>query len=126
MKFGWLMMFFQGGDDMATIEVGGRRIEVDEYGHLVDYLYWNEEVAKKLAATLQIELTPEHLEVVSFLRWYFEEYRISPMLRILQKELRKRVGDDRSNTRYLYNLFPAGPAASAAKIAGIPKPAGCG
>ena len=37
----------------------------------------------------------------------------------------KKLGADKGNSQYLYELFPYGPAKQACKIAGLPKPTGC-
>lgn len=110
---------------MATMEMAGKSIEVDEDGYLVNLDDWSEEVANALAASEQIEMTPNHWEVVNFLREYYMEYKIAPMIRILTKEIGKKLGKDKGNTKYLYELYPGGPAKQACKIAGLPKPTGC-
>lgn len=110
---------------MATIEIAGKNIEVDEDGYLMNLEDWSEEVANALAGSEQIEMTPNHWEVVNFLREYYKEYKIAPMIRILTKEIGKKLGKDKGNTKYLYELYPGGPAKQACKIAGLPKPTGC-
>lgn len=108
-----------------TLEVGGKVLELDEDGFLVKADDWNEEVALALAKTEEIEMTEPHWEVVNFLREYYLEYKIAPMIRILVKAMGKKMGKEKGNTKYLYQLFPAGPAKQACKIAGLPKPTGC-
>lgn len=110
---------------MATMEMAGKQIEVDEDGYLVNLDDWSEEVANALAASEHVEMGPNHWEVVNFLREYYMEYKIAPMIRILTKEIGKKLGKDKGNTKYLYELFPGGPAKQACKIGGLPKPTGC-
>lgn len=110
---------------MPQIEVNGRQIEVDEDGYIQKLEDWTEDVAKHIAKLEQVEMTPEHWEIVNFLRAYYQEYKIAPMIRILTKEIAKKMGPEKGNTKYLYSLFPAGPAKQACKIAGLAKPAGC-
>ncbi len=110
---------------MATLDVNRKQLELDEDGFLVDMTEWSEDVALALAKTEEVEMTDNHWEVVNFLREYYEEYKIAPMIRILTKALGKKLGKDKGNTKYLYELYPAGPAKQACKIAGLPKPTGC-
>ena len=110
---------------MPFIEVSGKQIEVDEDGYIQKLEDWNEDVAKHIAKLEQVDLTPEHWEIINFLRDYYKEYKIAPMIRILTKAIGKAMGPEKGNTKYLYSLFPAGPAKQACKIAGLAKPAGC-
>jgi TusE/DsrC/DsvC family sulfur relay protein len=71
------------------------------------------------------ELTPSHWEVINFLREYYEEYQIAPAVRVLTKAIGKKLGADKGTSKYLYELFPYGPAKQACKYAGLPKPTGC-
>lgn len=110
---------------MASIEVAGKSIEVDEEGYLVDRSDWNEEIGKAMADIDNCELTDAHWEVINFLREYYDEYQIAPAVRVLTKAIGKKLGKDKGNSKYLYELFPYGPAKQACKYAGLPKPTGC-
>lgn len=110
---------------MGAIEIAGKKLEVDEDGYLANLDDWNMEVAEELAKGEGVEMSEAHWEVVNFLRQYYNEYKIAPMIRILTKEIGKKLGKEKGNTKYLYELYPGGPAKQACKIAGLPKPTGC-
>ena len=106
-------------------EVNGKSFESDEEGYLVDIASWNEELANLIAKDEEIDMTEEHWEVVNFLRDYYNEYQIAPAVRVLIKAGKKKMGADKGSNKYMYELFPYGPAKQACKIAGLPKPTGC-
>ena len=106
-------------------EVNGTVFEADEEGYLTDIGAWNEELAVLIAQDENIEMGDDAWEVVKFLRNYYEEYQIAPAVRVLTKAIKKRLGPEKGNSKYLYELFPYGPAKQACKIAGLPKPTGC-
>ena len=108
-----------------AIEVNGKTIETDEEGYLVNLADWNEDAAKVLAAQDELELTDQHWEVITFLREYYDEYQIAPAVRVLTKAIGKKLGPEKGNSKYLYELFPYGPAKQACRFAGLPKPTGC-
>jgi len=108
-----------------ALEVGGKSIETDEEGYLVNLSDWTEEVAQKLADAENLEMTNDRWEIVNFLREYYQEYQIAPAVRVLTKAVGKKLGKDKGTSKYLYELFPYGPAKQACKIAGLPKPTGC-
>ncbi len=110
---------------MSTISVGDKSFETDEEGYLVNLGDWSEEIANTIAKSENIDMTPNHWEVVNFLRKYYEEYQIAPAVRVLTKAIGKSLGPEKGNSQYLYELFPYGPAKQACKIAGLPKPTGC-
>ncbi len=104
---------------MATLEIVGNNVEVDDDGYLVDASQWNEEIAKEIAKEEGImELNEDHWKVINFMRKEYEEKGTGPTIRRLTKE-------SGVPTKELYQLFPKGPAKKAARIAGIPKPKGC-
>ena len=108
-----------------AIEVNGKTIETDEEGYLVNLADWTEDAAKVLAAQDELELTDQHWEVITFLREYYDEYQIAPAVRVLTKAIGKKLGPEKGNSKYLYELFPYGPAKQACRFAGLPKPTGC-
>jgi len=110
---------------MNPIEVNGKTVETDEEGYLVNLSDWTEDAAVELAKQDEIELTDNHWEVINFLRTYYEEYQIAPAVRILTKAIGKKLGKEKGNSKYLYELFPYGPAKQACRFAGLPKPTGC-
>jgi tRNA 2-thiouridine synthesizing protein E len=110
---------------MPTIEFQGKQLEVDEDGYLVNLDDWKPELATQLAAGDGLTLTENHWEVINFLRDYYQKYQIAPMIKILVKEIGKVMGPEKGNTKYLYELFPDGPAKQACRYAGLPKPTGC-
>jgi tRNA 2-thiouridine synthesizing protein E len=107
------------------IEVNGKSYETDEEGYLANLADWNDDLAVAMAREDGCEMTKNHWEVVNFLREYYDEYQIAPAVRVLTKSIGKRLGKEKGNSKYLYELFPYGPAKQACKYAGLPKPTGC-
>ncbi len=104
---------------MATFTQGNVSIEVDEDGFMQEPEHWNEEVAAALGATEGVDdLTEDHWKVVNYLRDYYMEFGVAPMIRKLCKKTGFKLKD-------IYDLFPSGPAKGACKVAGLPKPTGC-
>jgi tRNA 2-thiouridine synthesizing protein E len=108
-----------------ALEVNGKTYETDEEGYLANLSDWTQEVATALAQADGVELSDNHWEVIKFLREYYEEYQIAPAVRVLTKAIGKKLGKEKGNSKYLYELFPYGPAKQACKYAGLPKPTGC-
>lgn len=104
---------------MASITINGREIELDEDGFILDPESWEEGVASYFAEGEGIkELTEDHWKVIFYLRDYYKQFHIAPMIRKLCKE----TG---CSLKYIYELFPTGPAKGSCKLAGLPKPTGC-
>ena len=82
---------------------------------------WNESLAMELARSEKIELTPEHWDVIHFLRQSCEGKDFSCSARLVLKTLSSRY-KKQGGKRYLYSLFPHGVVYQACKIAGIPLP----
>lgn len=107
------------------IEVNGRSYETDEEGYLANISEWSNALAIAMAKQDGCDMTENHWQVVHFLREYYAQYQIAPAVRVLTKSIGRRLGKDKGNSKYLYELFPYGPAKQACKYAGLPKPTGC-
>ena len=104
---------------MPTIEIEGRKFDVDGDGFLQHPEIWNQEVAQLFARQDGSgELTNKHWAVVNFIRQHWQENDMAPMVRKVCQSTGLRL-------REIYELFPLGPAKGACKIAGLPKPDGC-
>ena len=104
---------------MAVVEMDGLTVDVDEDGFIQDPQCWNEALAAAIAKVEDVpELTENHWKVVTYLRDYYKQFGIAPMIRKLCK-------DTGFSLKEIYDMFPSGPAKGACKIAGLPKPTGC-
>jgi tRNA 2-thiouridine synthesizing protein E len=104
---------------VPKIEIEGKIFDVDGDGFLKDPEIWDEEVAHLLAvADGTGELTERHWAVVRYIREYWQENDMAPMVRKICQHTGLRL-------REIHQMFPLGPAKGACKIAGLPKPDGC-
>jgi TusE/DsrC/DsvC family sulfur relay protein len=105
---------------MPYVDYNGGQLEVDEDGFIAEPALWDEDLARFLAEREEgiTDLTPDHWKVIHYLNRYYAEFGIAPMVRKLCKETGFQL-------RYIYELFPGGPARGACKVAGLPKPTGC-
>ncbi|MDG3088074.1 TusE/DsrC/DsvC family sulfur relay protein [Vibrio hannami] len=106
-------------------EFNGKTIETDKEGYLLNHEEWQEGMIAILAEDEGIELTDDHLEIIFFVRKFYEEFNTSPAVRMLVKAVEKEHGPEKGNSKYLFKLFKKGPAKQATKLAGLPKPAKC-
>lgn len=93
-------------------------VEFDDEGFMVDPEAWESEIAEEIAKNLDITLNDRHWIVINFARKEFNENGQPPTLRRITKTTDV-------STKEIYQLFPKGPAKTAAKIAGLGKPTGC-
>ena len=110
---------------MTVLTLDGRSIELDKDGYLADLNDWSPEVATALAVQNDIELTPEHWEILQLLRNFYDEFQLSPATRPLIKYTALTLGAEKGNSLHLNRLFNGTPAKLAAKLAGLPKPTNC-
>ena len=105
---------------MPEIETKGKKIRVNEEGFLVNPEEWDEETADLLAKEEEgiDALTKDHWAVINYIREYYLEKNLAPMVRKICKTTGFQL-------KYIFELFPSGPAKGACKLAGLPKPDGC-
>ena len=103
----------------------GKVYQVSECGNLMDASQWDEKIAELMASKEGLRLTPDHWEVLNYLRKFYFEYGVVPMVRLLMKYMKEQCGPEKSSEGYLYELFPKGPSRQGSRIAGLPAPQGC-
>jgi tRNA 2-thiouridine synthesizing protein E len=105
---------------MPEIQVDGKTIELNEDGFMNHPENWSKDIALALAKAEEglEELTEEHWKVIDYIREYYVEKNIAPMVRKVCK-------NSGFSLKYIFELFPSGPAKGACKLAGLPKPDGC-
>ena len=108
-----------------SASIAGINLQNEQEQYLPDLLDWSPEVVQMMASEDGLILTDDHWVVIEFLRKYHEQYEIAPAIRLVTKEMGRRLGIEKGNTRYLFELFPLGLARQACRYAGLPKPTGC-
>ena len=108
-----------------SFQFNGETFRVTHIGNLVDLHRWNPQVAEYMASQEGIGLTADHWEVLNFLRAFYFEYGITPMVKILMSHMAEELGPERASREHLYMLFPQGPSRQGSRIAGLPEPQGC-
>ncbi len=100
-------------------------VEIDNAGYLLNFSAWQHTVAEEMAQADGINLTPQHWQVILFLREFYQIYQHSPSIRAMVNALKEKFGPEVGNSIYLQQLFPVGPAKQACRYAGLPKPKRC-
>ena len=104
---------------MSLMTLGTNEVELNDEGFFVHPEQWTEAMVPELARREGIdELNEGHWKVIRFMRSEYVTKGAGPSVRLLGKASGVPIKE-------LYELFPKGPAKTAARIAGIPKPRGC-
>jgi len=112
-------------NQIQEVQFAGRSIQLYAKGNLVNLDDWSPELAEFLAQKQGIQLSEQHWVVINFLRDFYAQYGIAPMVKLLIKHIQQKLGKEIGNKEYLYSLFPKGPARQGSCIAGLPEPQGC-
>ena len=92
--------------------VQGVELETDADGYLLEANF-TDEIVEAIAAAEGIALTPAHWEVIRFLRDEYQENGHTPNFRNMLKGFQAIRPD--ADSKFLYDLFPLGPAKQGAK-----------
>lgn len=98
---------------------------MSENKHTAKLPPWSADSARQLAAKEQLQLSPEHIEILQVARGFYDQYGFSPSMRPLCKAVAAELSVERGRSIYLLQLFPGSPAKLVAKFAGLPKPKNC-
>ena len=110
---------------MQLVLADGQKLALDARGYLQDWQTWSEAVATTMALADQVTLEDAHWRVIHLLREYYGRFEVAPPMRLLVREIGRILGPEAASSRYLYRLFPQGPAKQACRYAGLPKPVSC-
>lgn len=100
----------------------GKTIEATESGFLVLQDEWDKEVAGAIAAAEGLTLTPDHWDVIEYLRdAYFNNNGEQPNNRAILKAMQEKWPARKVDNKTLFDLFPGNPSKQAGKVAGLPE-----
>jgi len=110
-------------DVITTLPLPSGSVRVDEYGYITEPELWSPEFAEHTASAEGVTLSPEHFEIIAFMRKWNDEHGIMPDVRFVLNHISKRDGVDKSGAKdRLFALFPYGYVKQACKIAGMKQP----
>jgi len=102
------------------LDVAGRRVEIDSEGYLLDRGQWSEDFVRALAKHEGLALTPEHWEVIRYLRDYEFEHGVQAQVRVMIRHFTERWGPERGSNHALHDMFPrGGPQKQGNRLAGL-------
>jgi tRNA 2-thiouridine synthesizing protein E len=106
--------------DAHHMIVDGRPVATDAEGYLIRLDDWSEAFARAQAAREGLTLTPEHWEVIRFLREHWSEHRVQAQVRVMIRHFAQAWGPARGNNHHLHDLFPrGGPQKQGNRLAGL-------
>jgi tRNA 2-thiouridine synthesizing protein E len=102
-----------------------RLLRLDAEGFLKCLSDWDESVATLIAANEGIFLKEAHWEIIYLLRAFYQTHSVAPPNRALVSLVKRELGAEKGQSRYLMGIFGGSPAKTAARFAGLPKPENC-
>ncbi len=109
--------------DIMKFIVDEAAIERDPQGYLMQLEAWSEDLARERARVEGLALTPQHWEVIRFLREHYRQHGPAGHARNVMQALERRFAGA-GGRKQLYMLFPAGPVTQGSRLAGLPLPPG--
>ena len=110
-------------DVVSTLTLPTGTVELDEAGYLRDPDKWTKAFAEHVAAQENLDLTPLHWEVITFMRAYLDDHGIAADSRFVIKHIAAHEGLDKTIARRrLFELFPYGYVKQACKMSGMKQP----
>ncbi|MWJ28155.1 TusE/DsrC/DsvC family sulfur relay protein [Halomonas sp. ZH2S] len=100
-------------------------IPLDPENYLINMKQWTPKIAETLAEQEGLILAPEHWEIITLVRNFYQHYEMAPAMRPLVKAVAMELGEEKGRSIYLMQLFPGSPAKRIARLAGLPKPTNC-
>ncbi len=110
-------------DKITTLALPSGPVNVDEAGYITDPELWTRDFAEHVAASEAIELTPDHWEIIDFVRDSYADHRVAVDVRHVLKLLQNKLGVSKHDAKMrMLELFPYGYVKQAVKMAGMKQP----
>ena len=106
---------------MLAMRIDDREVEFDDFGFMLDFDEWDDEIANTLAAADELELTDDHWTVISFIREFFGEYEITPSASAVIKSVGENISSKDGSSNIMDKLFPQDGYNQACRLAGLPE-----
>ncbi|GAA0406832.1 hypothetical protein GCM10009133_14310 [Cocleimonas flava] len=98
-------------------------VERDIEGYLVHPEDWTLEIAAELAAEENIELNDDYWPILTFVRDFWVENKVTPDIRHVASYLAELYKvDKKAGKKRIFDLFPYGYVKQTCKIAGMQRP----
>lgn len=110
-------------DKISPLELSGGTVMLDEGGFLTDPENWTREFAEYVATNENIELTPDHWEILDYMRQSYADHGVAVDVRHVLNLLRKKHGIDKHDAKMMmFEMFPYGYVKQAVKMSGMKQP----
>ena len=110
-------------DKISELALPSGPVNVDEAGYITNPDLWTREFAEHLAAVDELELTPDHWEILDFVRDSYAEHRVAVDVRHVLKLAQNGLGMSKPEAKVrMLELFPLGYVKQAVKMAGMKQP----
>ncbi len=106
---------------MQNLVIEGQNFTLTEAGDLQNPADWTPDIAKALAKKDGLTLRDAHFEIINIMRDYYDQFNISPIRKLLKKDIAEMLSDLKANDDYLISLFPGGALHQGLRIAGLPQ-----
>lgn len=110
-------------DKLSDVVLKSGTVQVDEAGYITNPDLWTRDFAECVAAADNLTLTPEHWEIIDFIRDSYGEHRVAVDVRHVLKLAQNGLGMSKHEAKLrMLELFPLGYVKQAVKMAGMKQP----
>jgi len=110
-------------DKISELALPSGTVEIDEAGYITNPDLWTPNFAEHLAVNDGVDLTPEHWEIIDFVRESYAEHRVAVDVRHVLKLAQNGLGMSKHDAKIrMLDLFPLGYVRQAVKMAGMKQP----
>jgi len=102
-----------------SIQLGDTIYSLDFRGYLKTFTLWTPELMEWFAQEEQVELSQDHMDIINYIREYFEKNKVHPVVRVVAAHMVVVIGEEKGTIQHFHSLFPKG-IHQAYRIAGLP------